>query len=203
MDSVFGKNILGDRDTLQVMLDALRADYITQIGALQARLDLVMRSGQNMCFTAAGLLIGTDAKKLKVANTVVAVVDGVFMTVTTEEIVHVDTTVQSISTFKKYLLSYPVAGTGSGVITQGNEAVSAVLALLPAVPAGHVAVGYWQAATSGAGTFVPATDDQDDAAVTETYVDLAWPNSGASALSTALGTLTGSTPAAIGDLGQY
>jgi hypothetical protein len=117
------------------------------------------------CLSSAGLAIGSgDATKLKIANTVTFMIDGVIYTKTTAEIVFTDVTVQPISTTCYYLLSLDSGG--NGVITTGTANA------LPDPPAGFCPVGYVKVVTDGTGTFVPATDDLSDAAVTDTYVNI-------------------------------
>jgi hypothetical protein len=116
--------------------------------------------------TKGGITIGSgDATKLKIANTVEYSVGGVAYQVTTEEVAFTDTTVQPISTTRYYVLAYDAAGTG--VIYNGTTIND-----LPSIPATHCPVGYVKVVTDATGTFVPATDDLSDAAVTDTYADI-------------------------------
>lgn len=116
--------------------------------------------------TAAGLTIGSsDASKLKIANTVQYSIGGVAYSVTTEEVAFTDTTVQAASTTRYYVLAYNAAGTGT--IYNGTTSSD-----LPTIPVTHCPVGYVKVVTDATGTFVPATDDLSDAAVTDTYVDI-------------------------------
>ncbi len=125
----------------------------------------------NVCLAKAGLVIGSSsAAAVKIANTVTFAIDSVLLTKTTAEIAFTDVTPQPISTFAKYLVSLNAAGTG--VITNGTPAASAALALLPDTPDDNVAIGYVQVATSGAGSFIPATTELSAAQVTDVYVDL-------------------------------
>ena len=77
---------------------------------------------------------------------------------------------QPISTFCKYLVS--IIADGTVTVTKGNDAATAVLALLPDLPADSAPVGYFQVATSGAGTFIAGTTALDAAQVTDTYQDV-------------------------------
>lgn len=172
------------------------------LDSLQTQMDIMLRCSQNKSFTLAGLVIGSgDAKKIKATNTVVYLNDGLLYSKATFEVAFGATagTTVPISSFCKYLVTLKA---GTPKVTEGNIAASAALALLPAVPAGEAPIGYLQVATSGAGTFVPDTDDLSDAAVTDTYVDLAWPDSGVDALS-AVGTLTHPTDAVLGELPRF
>lgn len=119
------------------------------------------------CDSAAGLTIGSSsAAKLKIANTVQYCIGGVRYSVTTEEVAFTDTTVQPISSTRYYVLCYNAAGTG--LIVNGTNGTD-----LPNVPAGYCPVGYAKLVTDATGTFVPATDDLSDAAVTDTFADIA------------------------------
>ena len=117
--------------------------------------------------TKGGLTLGSgDAKKLKIANTVEYSIGGVAYKVTTEEVVFTDVTIQPISSTKYYVLAYNAAGTGkifNGILDSLD---------LPNIPVTHCPVGYVKVVTDGTGTFVPATDDLSDAAVTDTYADI-------------------------------
>jgi hypothetical protein len=116
--------------------------------------------------TKGGLVIGSgDAKKLKIANTVEYSIGGVAYKVTTEEVDFTDVTIQPISSTRYYVLCYNAAGTG--LIVNGKNDTD-----LPNVPATHCPVGYAKLVTDATGTFVPATDDLSDAAVTDTFADI-------------------------------
>jgi len=172
------------------------------LDSLQAQLDILLRCSQNKSFNTAGLTIGSvDPKKIKAANTVAYLNDGLLYSKATFEVTFGATaaTTVPISSFCKYLVTLKA---GTPKVTEGNIAASAALALLPAVPAGESPIGYLQVATDGTGTFVPDTDDLSDAAVTDTYVDLAWPNSGADSLA-ALAAFTHPTDAVLGTLPRF
>ena len=118
------------------------------------------------CMSAAGTVIGSsDAKKIKIGNTVTYCIDGIIYTKATAETVFTDVTVQAASTTAFYLLSANAAGTL--VITNGVAGGG-----LPATPADNCPIAYLRVVTDATGTFVPATDDLSDAAVTDTYYDI-------------------------------
>jgi hypothetical protein len=180
--------LLADGGTTAALLDSL----VTQM-------NIMLRCSQNKSFTLAGLTIGSVApEKIKAANSVTYLNDGLLYTTTTFETTFGATaaTTVPISSFTKYLVTLKA---GTPKVTEGNNAASAALALLPAVPAGEAPIGYLQVATSAGGEFIPDTTSLADAAVTDTYVDLAWPDSGVDAL-TALAALTHPTDAALGAL---
>ena len=202
MDHRFNNHFYKYMAPLQAQVDALLAEKKTDRDAEQAAIDLLTRSQLNKCFLAAGLVIGSgDAAKIKIANTVTFINQGLFKSKTTAETVFGATaaTTVPVSSFTKYLVTLNASGTPK--VTEGNNAVSAVLALLPAVPANETPIGYCQVETDGTGTFVPDTDDLSDAAVTDTYVDLPWPDSGVDAL-VALGAYADAL-SALGVLPRY
>ena len=117
------------------------------------------------CMSEPGIVIGSsDAKKVKTTNTVTYCIDGIIYTAATAETVFTDVTVQAASTTKYYMLSINAGGTF--VITNG-----AVVGDLPDTPADYCPLGYVRVVTDATGTFIPATDDLSDAAVTDTYYD--------------------------------
>lgn len=154
---------------------------------LQARADLIRRTVLYRSLTAGGLAEGTTAATIKTANTVTYLSDGVFKSKgATDNIAIPAGTTLADGEFCKFLVTLQADGTP--VVTQGTPAASAALALLPAVPAGETPIGYFQIQTVGA-TYVPGTTDNGAGTVTDTYVDLAWPDSGDDSYD-ALGTLS-------------
>ncbi len=180
-DSIFLAQYLRDRAVIQGRLDAILA----AVEATRTEDDLRQRAILYKCFTAAGLTIGSgDAKKVKITDTVIFHNDGLLKSKASAESTFSTTasTTLAISSWCKYLVTLNASGTPK--ITEGNHTtVNAAAALLPAVPTGETPIGYLQVATDGTGTFVPDTDDLSDGAVTDTYVDLAWPDSGVDALT--------------------
>lgn len=125
----------------------------------------------NRSFTAAGLTIGGTATKIKTAVDLKFCINGLMYTkAATDNIVITAGEVQPISTFCKYLVS--IIADGTVVVTKGNDAATAVLALLPDLPADSAPVGYFQVENSGAGTFTAGTTSLAAAHVTDTYQDL-------------------------------
>jgi len=143
---------------------------ITEASPYQKMQDM-LTSLLNRSFTAAGLTIGGTSTKIKIAVALKYCVNGLmYSKAITDNITITAGAEQPISTFCKYLVSI-VAG-GTVTVTKGNDAATAVLALLPDLPADSAPVGYFQVATSGAGTFIAGTTALDAAQVTDTYQDL-------------------------------
>lgn len=122
----------------------------------------------NRCFGAAGLMEGTNANTIKVANTVPYCINGVAGSFTAADNLAMNAcAAQTVSTYCKYLVSILLGATTTVAITKGNEAATAALALLPDLPADSTPLGYFQ--VSGAVPFTSGTTDL--AAVTVVYVD--------------------------------
>ena len=143
---------------------------ITEASPYQKMQDM-LTSLLNRSFTAAGLTIGGTSNKIKIAVALKYCVNGLMYTkAITDNIVVTACSVQAISTFAKYLVSIEADGTVT--TTKGADAATAALALLPDLPADSAPVGYFQVATSGAGTFTAGTTALDAAQVTDTYQDV-------------------------------
>lgn len=167
---------------------------------VQARADLMRRTLLNRALTAGGLAEGTNAATIKTANTVTYLADGVFKSKgATDNIAIPAGTTLADGEFCKFLVSLQADGTP--VVTQGVPAASAALALLPAVPADEAPISYFQIETSGA-TYIPGTTDNGAGTVTDTYVDIAWPDSGADSFD-ALGTLAMPSDTALGEIPKF
>lgn len=125
----------------------------------------------NRCFGICGLVIATTSTKIKTATAVDYTINGLnYQKAATDNITITAGAVQAISTFCKYLVS--VDSSGAVTTTKGEDATTAVLALLPDLPADNAPIGYFQVATSGADTFTAGTTALDAAQVTDTYVDM-------------------------------
>ncbi len=125
----------------------------------------------NRCFGICGLIIASTATKIKTATAVDYTINGKnYQKAATDNITITAGAVQAISTFCKYLVS--VDSSGTVTTTKGEDATTAVLALLPDLPADNAPIGYFQVETSGAGTFTAGTTSLAAAHVTDTYVDL-------------------------------
>ena len=143
---------------------------ITEASEYQKMRD-ILTSLLNRSFAIAGLVIATTTTKIKTANAMAYCINGLaYSKAATDNITITAGAVQAVSTFCKYLVSVNAAGTVT--TTKGEDAATAVLALLPDLPADNAPIGYFQVATSGAGTFTAGTTALDAAHVTDTYQDL-------------------------------
>lgn len=177
IDRVFNEHYRTQRDTLQVAIDALNA----AVAASRTLLDAVVNRIRNKAYTAAGLAEGTNAATIKIVNTVVYTSDGVFKSKgATDNIAIPAGTTVADGFYCKWLVSLQADGTP--VVTQGEQAASAALALLPDTPAGETPIGYFQILTAAA-TYVPGTTDNGAGTVTDTYGDINDPDSGVGELA--------------------
>lgn len=118
--------------------------------------------------------IGTTSKKTIKTTTAVACVNGVLVSVTGAETAFTATThdiAANASAVQEAV--YLVVADSAGTITlvMGDIATGAGNALIPACPAGKVALGYARIAiAAGATAFDASSDDLDAAHITDTYV---------------------------------
>jgi hypothetical protein len=114
---------------------------------------------------------GTNANTIKTATAVDFCVNGVIYNKAATDNIAVDAgEEQAVSTFCKYLVS--IIADGTVAVTKGNDAATAALALVPALPADSAPLGYFQIATDAATTFTAGSTDLGAAGITETFVDL-------------------------------
>ncbi len=127
-----------------------------------------------MCLSSPGLVIGSAAAKVKIANTVPFAIDAVLYSKTTAEIAFTDLTVQQASTYCKYLLS--VDAEGNGTITNGTPAATSALALIPDCPDDECSFGYVELAVAAEYSFTPATTELSATGITDVYTNLLFHN---------------------------
>lgn len=125
------------------------------IGELQsAVVDQLLNSG--------GLTLGSSSKpKLKLANTIYALVNGVLVKVTTAEYVVAGTVLTA--TFNVFVLYVNSSGTVAAAMGTGAATIGAVV--FPAIPADCAVIGFAIVNPTGTGSFVGGTTDFDDATV--------------------------------------
>lgn len=129
----------------------------------------------NRCFTKAVCAIGGTVQKARTTATAEYCIDGqMYSKASTDDLfVFTDVTVQPISTTCFYALCLDASGSGS--IINGTPVLTASItagtdkALIPEIPSTKCCVGAIKVVTDATGTFVPATDGLNDAAVTDTY----------------------------------
>ena len=150
--------------------------------ATQPLMDLVDEMNtqiRNMCFSPAGLAIGSGAtEKVLIANTVVFTFDGVFKSKSTAEVAFTATThdiAPNADSIQEacYLMTLAVDGTPT--LTMGAIATGSGAALLPERPATGTPIGYVRiAVAAGATLFNASTDALSAGHLTDTYVDLSF-----------------------------
>lgn len=148
--------------------------------AFMDRMDELDTRMKYRALSAAGLVIGSSSKaKVKIANTVTYLHNGIFKSKTTAEVAFTATdhdivadsdTIQE----RKYLLCLAADGTPS--IVAGDQADNGE-SLLPEIPSGVTVIGYvLLQIAAGSTDFDATTDELDEAHITDTYVDLGWLN---------------------------
>ena len=128
------------------------------------------------CMNAAGLTIGSGSKKkIKIANTVDYLINGVMYQKTTAEVDFTATTHDMpISSFSVYCLY--INGAGTVTVVKGSTASTAAAVIFPAPLEGQALLGYVRLATSAGAIFDATSDDLDAAHITDTYVDTVGPS---------------------------
>lgn len=127
-------------------------------------------------FNSAGLTIGSSAKpKIKIANTVYAVVGGVVVAKTTAELTL--TTAHNVANAKFNVLLVSMDSAGTCTVSKGTEGATLAAVVLPTVPTGNLVLGFVIINPTGTGGFVGGTTDLDDATVVPNavYVNTVFP----------------------------
>lgn len=149
-------------------------------------LRLVARMAGDKSLTAGGLAEGTNANTYKTANTVTFLINGAFKSKAATDNVAFTAGHAAINPGAdtaqrcKFLVSLSAAGVFK--TTQGTIVAAADTAVAPKVPVGEAPVGTIEVETDASTTFTPATTDLGAAGITDTYVDLAWPDDGGDSL---------------------
>lgn len=147
-----------------------KVNKITEATSQQKMLDMLTNL-LNRSTGLAGLIIGGTTTKIKTATALPFTINGLAYSKGATDNITIDAGAeQPISTFCKYLVS--VIADGTVAVTKGNDAATAVLALLPDMPAISAPIGYFQVATNGSTTFTAGTTALDAGGITDTYVDL-------------------------------
>lgn len=146
-----------------------------------AMFDLVVRLCNHLatrCLSAAGLVIGSsDPAKVKIANTVTYLVNGVFKSKTTAEVtMPAGMTMASTTAIRERygVITLPAGGTPT--VTPGTMAGSG-LAVLPAttdLPADEAIIGYIKVVAAANTVYTAGTTNMDASGITTTYFDVAW-----------------------------
>jgi hypothetical protein len=130
--------------------------------------------------SSAGLVIGSSApEKVKIANTVTFLFNGVFGSKSTAEVAFTATTMDiapsaTLVQEAMYLLTFSAVD-GTPVLTMGTISSGAGTAVLPAIPAASTPVGAVRVAVAAGATLFNATTDSLAAGhLTVTYYNYGW-----------------------------
>lgn len=130
--------------------------------ALRSALTKLQTNAVDFVLNTAGLTLGSSSKpKLKIANTVYALIDGVLVKKTTAEVT-ISGTVTNAK-FNVFVLSMTADGTVTA--TMGTEGATIGAVVFPTIPANSVVIGFSIINPTGTGNFVGGTTDHDDATV--------------------------------------
>jgi hypothetical protein len=156
------------------MSKTLRVTESTANQNLRDVLLLLQTAVCDMIFNTAGLVIGSGSKKkVKVANTIYGIVNGVLFSKTTAEV----TLAGTVTNAKFNVFVITAKSDGTLTATMGTEGAALINVVLPAIPANEAVVGFVIVNPTGTGNFVGATTDLDDATVVPNavYVNTPYP----------------------------
>ena len=128
----------------------------------------------DMLLNTAGLVIGSvAAEKVKIANTIYALVDGVLAKKTTAEIALAGTVANAA--FNVFVLSMDVDGTVTASMGTAGATIGAVV--FPTIPDDSVVIGFIIVNPTGTGDFVGGTTELADATVAPNtvYINTPYP----------------------------
>lgn len=144
-----------------------------QAGA-RASLGKLQDHACDVLFNSAGLAIGSASKpKVKIVNTIYALLNGVLVKKTTAEVVLAGTVAGAA--FNVFVLSLAADGTVTATMGTAGATIGAVV--FPAVPANNAVIGFVIVNPTGTGNFVGGTTDLDDATVVPNavYINTPYP----------------------------
>lgn len=173
--------------SMQKRLNTYLQEYAGTLSSLETKVATDMVAAINnlrqqlgdMCLTAAGLTIGSgSAAKVKIANTVTYLIDGVFKSKETAEIAFTATDhdiTANASSVQEACYTVSLQANGTATLTMGDVATGAGQAEVPAPPAGECMIGYLRLAVAqGSTDFDASTDLLSAGHLTDTYVDTAF-----------------------------
>lgn len=159
------------------MAKSIRKTEATSNENLRVILDEFQSFAVDLLLNSGGLVIGSGSKKkVKIANTVYAMIDGVPVKKTTAEVDFTATTHDVTNAyFRFFVLSMDASGTVT--ITAGDEAATIGAATIPALPDEEVALGLVLINPTGTGDFDATTTDLDDVTVVPgaVYINTPYP----------------------------
>lgn len=141
-------------------------DFLNQEGDMhQSEINLAQRIKDvfnGNALNSAGLAIGSSSKKkVKVANTTYALVDGVLVKKTSAEVALAGT----VTNAKFNVFVITVKADGTLVARMGTEGATIGAVVFPTVPKTESILGFVIINPTGTGNFVGATTDLDDGTV--------------------------------------
>lgn len=144
------------------MAKTLSTSYTLSDAALRSVLLELQGAAVDQLLSTGGLTIGSSSKpKVKIANTIYALANGVLVKKTTAEIV-ISGTVTNAK-FNVYVLS--IASDGTVTASMGTEGATIGAVVFPTIPADSAVIGFVIVNPTGTGNFVGGTTDLDDATV--------------------------------------
>jgi len=141
--------------------------------------DVITNLQTNLCdmvLNTAGLVIGSSSKpKVKIANTIYALINGVLVKKTTAEITL--TTANNVANGKFNVIVLSINASGTVTPTNGTAGDTIGAVVFPTVPDNEVVIGFVIINPTGTGGFVGGTTDLDDATVVPNavYVNTPYP----------------------------
>ena len=146
---------------------------------LMNTLDEIDTNLKYMCVSKAGMAIGsTSAEKVKFANTITYVHNGIVLQKTTAEVAFTATThdiTADADAVQEAMYMLCLDADGNATLHMGDVADGAGNAVLPERPSGKTPVGAVRVAVAAGSTdFNASTDDLSAAHITDTYYDLGY-----------------------------
>lgn len=141
---------------------------------MEGLFDKLQRPASSIVLNSAGLAIGSSSKKkVKIANTTYAYVEGSLVSKTTAEI-DITGTVTNAK-YNVFVLSINSAGTVTAQM--GTEAATLGGVVFPTIADGSAVIGFVIVHPSGTGNFVGGTTDLDDGTVVPNavYINTSFP----------------------------
>lgn len=157
-------------------MSTIQTSYTMSDAALRSALGNIQTYIGNGIFNSGGLAIGSGSKKkIKIANTVYAIVNSVLVAKTTAELTL--TTAHNVSNAAFNILVVSMDSAGTCTVTAGTEGASLAAVVVPTIPQTNVVLGFVIINPTGTGGFVGGTTDLDDGTVVPNavYVNTVYP----------------------------
>lgn len=146
------------------MAKSISSSYTLSDAALRTALTKIQTNLADFCLSSAGLTVGSvSAAKVKIANTVYALIDSVLVKKTTAEITL--TTANNVANGKFNVIVLTMDAEGTVTPTNGTAGDTLGAVVFPAVPDDEVVIGFVIINPTGTGNFVGGTTELTDATV--------------------------------------